>query len=454
MKQGKIIRDFTQGPLFWPLLSFALPFMLSNALQVAYSMTDMLITGRYVGHTGLSAVATASQATDFITMVGFGVSTGGQVLISQLIGKGRRDQLQPTIGTLFSLVIICAAVASIGGLTFARPFLRLLKTPDESFASALDYLRVMSCGFFFIFGYSMVAAVLRGMGDSRHPFMFMMISSVTNVTLDLVFIAGFKWGVFGGALATVMAQALAFLCALVFLYRHRESFGFDFQLKSLRIHPPILAVLVKLGIPFSVRFGAIHLSMLYVNSLINGLGVAASATYGVGTRLDNLANRVSQGVMMALSTIVGQNMGAGNFQRIRKSVYYGWAICATMFGAYAAVLLTFTREMYGCFTDNPDVLRLSAVFVKGLILHYPALLIMKGTNGFLQGIGNANFGLAIALTDGLIARISLSWLLGIYFKMGLYGFIAGYALATYVTAIPSMLYFFFWPWEKRKLVLG
>jgi len=448
-----ILHDFTSGPLFGPMLRFSIPFMVSNGLQVLYSMADMLIVGTFVGSRGISAVMTASQSVLFLTMVGMGFATGGQVLVSQLVGRGEHHRLRSAIGTLFSIIIGAGILVSLLSVLCARPVLRILRTPDDAFGSALSYLSLCGGGIVFIYGYNMLSAVLRGVGDSIRPFQFIVVSAFLNVLLDLVFVAGFRWGVAGAALATVISQTAAFLLALRFLHRNRRVFGFDFSADSLRIDPTMAKAVIELGIPFAVRFAAINISMLFVTSLINSLGTAASAAFGIGLRIDDFANKISQGVMMAVSTITGQNIGAGKFDRIRRGVYYAWAICGGFFLVFGGLQLFFPRALYGFFTDDEAVLQLAPVIVSALLLHYPALLIMKGTNGFVQGVGNALFGLAIALLDGLVFRVTFSWFFGIRLGMGLYGMLLGYALATYGTAIPNLFYFFFVPWHKRKTVI-
>ena len=448
-----VIHDFTRGPLFTRMLLFSIPFMLSNGLQVLYSMADMLIVGKFVGSHGISAVMTASQSVFFLTMVGMGFATGGQVLVSQLIGRGERERLGTAIGTQFTIILAVGITFSLLSVLFAEEILKLLKTPPEAFGGAYHYLLICGGGLIFIYGYNMIAAILRGVGDSVRPFQFIVVSSLLNVALDLLFTAKFGWGVAGAGFATILSQAVAFLLALYYLYRNQEAFQFDFRPGSFKVDPQMLRALVKLGIPFAVRFGAINISMLFVTSLINSLGAATSAAFGIALRLDEFANKISQGVMMAVSTIVGQNIGAGKIDRIRRGVYYAWAICGGFFLFFGLAQLLFPRALYSFFTDDEEVLKLAPVIISALLLHYPALLIMKGTNGFVQGIGNAVFGLVIALLDGLVFRVTFSWLFGIYFQMGLYGMILGYALATYGTALPNLFYFLFIPWHKRKTVI-
>ncbi|MBQ7206278.1 MAG: MATE family efflux transporter [Lentisphaeria bacterium] len=449
----KVIHDFTEGPLFGPMLRFSIPFMLSNGLQVLYAMADMLIVGKFVGSGGISAVMTASQSVFFLTMVGMGFATGGQVLISQLVGRRETERLKKAIGTQFSIIFSAGIFFSVMSILFAGPLLRLLETPPEAFAGAYRYLLVCGGGLLFIFGYNMIAAILRGVGDSVRPFQFIVVSALMNIALDLLFVGVFGLGVAGAGVATVASQAAAFLLAFRYLYRNRESFGFDFKMASFRVDPVMFGALVKLGIPFAVRFAAINISMLFVTSLVNSLGTATSAAFGIALRLDEFANKISQGVMMAVSTIVGQNIGAGHIGRIRRGVYYAWGICGGFFLVFGLAQVLFPRALYSIFTDDEAVLKLAPVIISALIIHYPALLIMKGTNGFVQGIGNALFGLMIAVLDGLVFRVTFSWLFGIRLQMGLYGMILGYALATYSTALPSLFYFLFIPWHRRKTVV-
>ena len=451
-KSSAIIKDFTKGPLFWDMIKFSLPFMLSNALQVCYSMTDMFVVGRYVGSHGLAAISIASLATMFPTMIALGMTTGGQVYISQLIGAGKKDRLNSAIGTLFSMILLTALLITLLGCVLAKNFLNLLSTPEEAFQEAYNYFFICSAGMLFIFGYNMISAVLRGMGDAKHPFWFIVIASIINVILDIFFIAVLKWGSGGAGLATVLSQAISFIISLIFLYRRRMDFGFDFKLRSWKMDRQIAKVLLQLGIPFTCRFAAINISMLYVNALINSLGVSASAAFGISTRMDDLANKISQGVMMAVSTISGQNYAAGEFQRVRKSVYYAWWMCGAFFLLFGLILYFFPREMYGIFTEDHAVLDLAPILIPLFLCHYPALAIMKGTNGFMQGIGNAKLGFIIAILDGLVFRVGLSWFFGIYLGWALKGFVAGYALATWATAIPTLVYFYFAPWHLRENV--
>ena len=448
-----VIQDFTCGPLFKPMLRFSIPFMLSNAFHVFYSLTDMIVVGHCVGKPGIAAVMSGGFLVMFLMMVGMGMATGGQVLVSQLVGKGERAKLCDAIGTLNVMNTVIALVLSVVSMICAPWVLRLLNTQSEAYKPTLDYLMICGGGLIFIYIYNVISAVLRGVGDSIRPFIFLVASALTNVALDLLFVLYFRWGVAGAAAATVVSQAVAAVMALEFMYRRRKEFGLDNFRMAFSWNRTVAKALVKLGVPFAVRFGAINVSMIFVVGLINSLGVAAAAAFGIALRIDELANKTSQGVMMAVSTIAGQNIAAGKFDRVRRGVYYAWLICGGFFLIFGLTVYFFPQQMFSIFTDDDSVLKLAPVVVGGLLLHYPALLIMKGTNGFVQGIGNAVFGLIIAVLDGLVCRIFFSWFFGIYLKMGLYGMVLGYALATYSTALPNLAYFLFVPWHKRKTVI-
>lgn len=453
-KKPAIIHDFRSGNIPVQMLAFAAPFMLSNALQVIYSLVDMVVVGRFIGSFGLSAVSIASQVFNFMTMLALGFCTGGQVYISQLIGSANRQALGRTIGTLFSVVGLLGAAMTLLGLLLRRPVLTLLDTPPEAFAMAMDYMLVCSCGILFTYGYNLISAILRGMGDSRHPFIFILIASVVNLVLDLLFVGVFFWGVAGAALATILGQGVSFFFAIFYLRRHKEHFGFDFRAASFKIDAKACRALTRLGIPFALQSCAINISMLFINRLVNGVGVYASATFGVGLKLDDIINRVTQGMYFAVSSMVGQNIAAKEYRRTRSIVLWGIGMSGACYLIFSIIYLLCSQQMFGLFTDDAEVIRLAPVFVSAIVWSFPAMAMMRGTNGLIQGIGNAPLGLCFALLDGFVFRIALSYLLGTVFGLGLFGFFLGYGLAAYGTAIPGLIYFFSGRWEKRRLVIA
>lgn len=447
-----LTKDFTKGNIYKQMLLFALPFMASNALQVLYSTIDMVIVGEYVGTAGLSAVSQSSQIVNFATMVCLGFSNAGQVLISQALGAGKRKEMNRIIGTMFSVITIFSLFLSVCILFGRTWILNVMNIPAESYDMSMDYLVICTLGLVFTAGYNLVSAVLRGMGDSKRPFMFIGIASVVNLVLDIVFTGMLGLGVAGAALATIIGQAVSFVFSLFYLYAHKESFGFDFKPKSFAIDKRYTKMIASLGTPMAIQSGFINISMLFVNSMVNSVGVVASATFGVGVRIDDIANKISIGVQYAALPMISQNIAARQQKRAQKVVFCSWIYSATLTVIFMTAYVLFGKQLFMMFSDDPAVHAMSGTFIKAILWIFPALAIMRGTGAFIQGIGNAKLCMVLALLDGVVLRIGLSWLFGIALDMGFFGFVLGYGLAPYGYAIPSMIYFFSGVWKKRRTI--
>lgn len=449
VKQKTISKNFTEGNIAKQLFWFSLPFMASNALQVLYSTIDMVIVGEYVGTAGLSAVSQSSQIVNFATMVCLGFSNGGQVLISQALGAGKKKEMNRVMGTLFEFVMAITLLLSVGILLFRTPILTAMKIPVESYDMAMDYLVICAAGLLFTGGYNLVSAILRGMGDSKRPFLFIGIASAVNLVLDILFTGIWGWGVVGAAWATVIGQAVSFLFSIYYLYKKREKFGFDFSLENFIPNKKYIGMIAGLGTPMAIQSGFINLSMLFVNAMINDVGVVASATFGVGVRIDDIINKISQGIQYAAMPMISQNIGAGKKQRAKQVVYMTWVFSLALTAVFILLYLLLGKQLFMMFSDDAAVHEMSHVFISAILWMFPAFAIIRGSGAFVQGIGNARFSMILALLDGVVLRIGLSWLFGIYFGWGFFGFVLGYGLAPYGYAIPSMVYFFMGRWEKR-----
>ena len=450
MKNKKAEKTFTEGNLAKQMLLFALPFMASNALLVLYSTIDMVIVGKYVGTAGLSAVSQSSQIINFATMVCLGFSNAGQVLLAQALGAGKRREMTDVIGTLFSFVSILALGLTAILLIGQNAILEALKIPAESFEMAREYLIICAAGLIFTAGYNLVSAVLRGMGDAKRPFLFIGIASVINLGLDILFTGIFGWGVAGAAWATIIGQAASFLFSIYYLYRHRESFGFEFHKRSFVPNRRYTKMIVSLGTPMAIQSGCINLSMLVVNRMINDVGVVASATFGVGVRIDDIVNKISQGIQYAAVPMISQNIGAGKNERAKGVVYYAWIYSVALTAFFMLLYITLGKQLFMLFSDDPLVHGMSGDFIRAILWMFPAFALMRGSGAFIQGIGNARLCMILAILDGVVLRIGLSWLFGIYLGYGFYGFVLGYGLAPYGYAIPSLLYFLGGRWKKRR----
>ena len=452
MKKKTLSKDFSQGSIARQLFFFAIPFMASNALQVLYSTIDRVIVGEYVGTPGLSAVSQSSQIMNFATMVCLGFSNAGQVLVSQALGAGKKKEMNHIIGTLFSLLMCLALLLSAIVLGARAWILDVMNIPLESYGYAMDYMVICGAGLVFTAGYNMVSAVLRGMGDSKRPFLFIGIASAVNLVLDILFTGILGWEVAGAAWATIIGQAVSFLFSVFYLFKNRAAFGFDFKKESFAINKHYAKLVAALGTPMAIQSGCINLSMLFVNSMINEVGVVASATFGVGVRIDDIVNKISQGIQYAAMPMVSQNIAAGKPKRSVQVVRWAWVYSTILTVVFMTAYIIFGKYLFMAFSDDPLVHGLSGTFIKAILWMFPALAVMRGTGAFVQGIGNAKLSMVLALLDGVVLRIGLSWLFGIVLNWGFFGFVLGYGLAPYGNAIPGMIYFLSGAWKKRKVL--
>lgn len=452
MKTKNLSKDFTSGSISKQLFALMIPFMLSNALQVLYSTIDMIIVGKFVGTAGLSAVSQSSSILNFATMVCLGFANGGQVLIAQALGAEKKKRTNSIIGTLFTVILAMGLLFSAIILLSKNTVIRVMNIPPESVEMSNDYLIICGAGMIFTAGYNMVSAILRGMGDSKRPLLFIAIASVVNLVLDILFTGIWGWGVAGAAWATIIGQAVSFIFSIYYLYKHREGFGFDFKTVSFKPVGKYVKMIINLGTPMAIQSGFINVSMLYVNSMINSLGVVESATFGVGVRIDDIMNKISMGIQYAALPMISQNIAAKKTKRAEKVVHWAWIFSAIFTVFFLSMYLCFGKQLFMLFSDDTAVHEYSTTFIKAIVWMFIPFAVMRGTGAFIQGIGNVKFGMILSILDGVALRIGLSWLFGIYFNFGFFGFVLGYALAPYGYAIPSLVYFLSGMWKKRKIL--
>lgn len=445
-----MVTDLTHGSVTKLLLKFAFPLFVSNALQAVYNIVDMIIVGQYIGGEGMSAVSIGGDVLHLLTFVAMGFSSAGQVLISQDVGAKRMEAVRKTIGTMFTFLLGISVVISIGCYFIRNQMLDLLNTPAESYAFTMDYTVTCIFGLFFIYGYNIVSAILRGMGDSRRPFVFIAIAAVVNIALDLLFVAGFDMEVSGAALATVISQGLSFIIALIYLFIKKESFGFDFRPDSFKIDRKAFKKLVALGVPMAIQSAAINFSKIVLTSWINLYGVVFSALSGLYNKINMMIGIVSQSFTTAGSTMVGQSLGAKKYDRvpkIMKVVLYSSVLISTVL---AAALFFFSEPIFRMFTADEEVLAIASIVVLPAILNMYGSATRSVSFSLMNGSGNAKLNFAVAIIDGLISRIGISALLGFAVGMGCQGFWYGDALAGYMPMVIGLIFFFSGRWKKEK----
>ncbi|MGM9521681.1 MAG: MATE family efflux transporter [Oscillospiraceae bacterium] len=447
-----MINDLTSGSVSKQLIRFSLPLLLSGVLQMVYNMVDMIVVGKFIGSTGQSAVSIGGDILNFLTFTAMGFSNAGSICISQLVGAGETSKVRRMIGTMFSFLFACAVVIGGACLILHNQVLDWLNTPAAARGYANSYVLTCIAGLIFIYGYNIVSAILRGMGDSKHPFVFIAIAAVLNLVLDLLFIAVFDMGVFGAALATVIGQSVSFITAVVYLYINRERFGFDFQLRSFAISMDSLKPLLKLGLPLTIQFAAVQLSMMVVNSWINAYGVITSAVSGIGAKLNSVVNVFTHALSSATAAIIGQSIGAKKFTRVKKCVGASFVINFAIVAVFVVIILLFPRGVFMIFNQEEEVLDLAMTYVPVAVVLFVSSALRCPMSALINGSGNSLLNLAVALIDGVIARIGLALLLGRTFDMGVLGYWYGNALAGIVPFFIGGIFFISGKWKKSKLI--
>ena len=450
--QKTMIRDMTEGPVIPLLLRFAMPLFISNALQAIYNIVDMVVVGNYIGKAGMSAVSIGGDILHLLTFVAMGFSSAGQIIIAREVGAGRKDEIRKMIGTMFTFLLSISVVISIICHALRFQILELLNTPAASYSYTMDYTVTCIVGLVFIYGYNLISAILRGMGDSRRPFLFIAIAAILNMVLDVLFVKYCNMEVFGAALATVIGQGVSFLVSLIYLYRRKESFGFDFRLPSFRIDPDSFRRLLALGIPMAIQSAAINISKIVLMAWINIFDVTYSALAGIFNKVNVMYNVITQAFTTAGATMVGQNLAARKYRRVNKTLLTILLIGALLSLAGTLLLLKDPDAVYAIFTGDLDVLSAAGVLTLPLILCFYGAATRSVSFSLINGSGKPALNLAVAIIDGMLARIGLAALLGFAFHLDCYGFWMGDALAGFMPFLIGLVFYLSGRWKEKETV--
>lgn len=450
MKTAKSeIKDFTKGNITKQLVVFAWPLFLSNLLQVVYNMVDMVIVGNELGKVGLSSVSVGGDVSNLLTFIVMGFANAGQVIIAKLIGSKQKDKIGSFVGTMSSFLFTCAIVLSIVGLLCRNVMLGLMNTPLDSYQGALEYSTVCMSGLVFIYGYNIVSAVLRGMGDSKHPFIFIAMAAIINLVLDIIFVMFLGIGAKGAAIATVISQATSFITCAVFLLKNRERFELNMSVRDfVKWDKEMLGDLVKLGIPMAIKTASIQVSKLFVNSWINSYGIAVSAFAGIANKIGSISNLISSAMNAAGSTMVGQNIAAKEYGRVKSILKSIAVIIISIMGIISVIVYLYPVQIFGFFTSDPDVLDIAVNYVPIAILLFFGSALRAVMNALINGSGNYKINFATAIMDGIVLRIGFSMLFGVVLGMKHYGFWLGDAVAGFTPFVIGLIFYFSGKWKK------
>ena len=442
-------KDLTQGSVAKQLIKFATPFLLSNLLQAFYSVADMIIVGQFCGKTGITGVSIGSQINILVTGAAMGLSIGGTVMIAQYGGQKMYKEQRQTIGTMTTLYIILAAVLTVIMFLLCNPLLTLLNTPKGAYDQAVDYYNICMGGMIFMFLYNAISGVLRGMGDSKRPLYFVLIAAVTNVVLDLVLVGKLGMASAGAAWATIASQALSVIISLLYLIK--KKFFSEYTLSDFKINKERLGPLFKIGLPSSVQSLVVSLSFLTLTALVNSLPNAdiASACQGIGGKINSFAILPGLAISSAISSMAGQNIGAGEYKRAKKTMYIGMIMAFSISVIVFAVVNLFPEFLIRLFDSEPEVIETGARYLKIISFDYLFASIMFCYNGLAIAAGRTYIALINALVNGIFIRVPLAYLFVNAMDMGFDGIAMAMGMASIGGIIIGAIFVKTGKWQNK-----
>lgn len=445
-------QDLTVGSVPKKLIWFALPLFGANLLQSFYSIVDMLVVGRFVGKAGLAAISNASMISFIINSICIGVTMGGTVLVAQYKGANDEQGQKETVGTLFSLSFIASVIVTIAGLLLYSPLFSVLRVPVEAMKDACDYMQIICMGTIFVFGYNAVCSLMKGFGDSKSPLYFVAVATIVNIVLDLLLVGPFGMGTKGAAYATIFSQGVSLLISI--LHLKRKNFIFDFKLKSFTIQKEKLIVILKVGLPTAIQMVIVNISYLLITGMLNTFGVSVAAASGIGLKVNTFAGMPCWAIGQAVTAMVGQNMGAQNTERVKKTTKSGLLIniCVTLTAVVFVQL--FSESIIMLFDpSSTDVIKEGVLYLRICCsINSLVYAVMYTFDSFAIGVGSANVAMCNALLDAMFVRLPVCWLLAFTFQMGVTGIYIGQAVSPVLPAIVGVVYFTSKKWISKKLI--
>ena len=408
MKSDKA--DFTQGSILKKLVAFMMPVLGALILQAAYGAVDLLVVGRFGSTSGLSAVSTGSQVLNLVTFVVVQFAMGITVLIARYLGEKKPEKIGAVIGGGAIVFTIISVVLFIVMVCFAHPISILMQAPEEAVDLTASYVRICGGGIFFIVAYNLLSAIFRGLGDSKSPLLFVLVACIVNVIGDLALVAGLHMDAAGAAIATVSAQALSVVFAVILLMK--KDLPFTIARKDFRLNPQCKKFL-KIGLPLALQEFLTQVSFLALCAFVNRLGLEASSGYGVACKIVNFAMLVPSALMQSMASFVSQNIGAGKKKRAKKSMFTGIGV-GLVVGCLVFALVIFKGDMLaGLFSTDAAVIENGYAYLKGFALETIVTAILFSMVGYFNGNNKTIWVMTQGVIQTLLVRLPLAYFMSI-----------------------------------------
>ncbi|MCC0702148.1 MATE family efflux transporter [Clostridioides sp. ES-S-0049-02] len=442
------MKDLTTGHEGKSIFFFAMPMLIGSLFQQLYNTADSIIVGRFIGKEAMAAVSGANPIMFLLVAMLMGVSLGFSILISQFYGSGDLKKVKATIDTTYILLFIGSILISVIGIVFGGPMLKLMNTPESVFNQSKLYLTIIFGGILFSAGYNSVSAILRGLGDSVTPLYFLIIATILNIVLDLIFIVVLKMGVEGVALATIMAQAVSFIISIIYLNKKHEVL--KFKIKGIVYDNKIFKDGLRLGLPSGVQQMLFSIGNMALQFLVNGYGTSAMAAFGAGLRIENFISLPIMNLGSAVSTFVAQNIGAGENERVRKGIRESIKMALILAIVVVALILLFRENLISLFNTDKDVIKIGSSY---LFIIGPFFLFI-GTSFVLssamKGAGDSMFALMSSVVSLWLGRIPASYLFSRLF--GTDGIWMGIPFGWTLGLIVTVIYYKKGYWKTKAIV--
>ncbi len=399
--------DMTTGSPWKQLVLFTVPMLLGNIAQQLYNTVDSVVVGNYVGDNALAAVGSAGPILNLLIVLFVGISVGAGIMVSQYFGARRREELSQTIGNCITLTGIATLFVMVVASLMSRPLLEMLNTPETIIDWCHSYLLILFLGSAGLAYYNILSGVLRGLGDSMAALIYLLVSTVINIVLDILFVAVFKMGVNGVAYATIIAQAVSALLCVIRLMRMKEIF--DLTPRYLKINKGHTMNIIRLGLPSGITQAILSMAMIVVQSLTNSFGEMFIAANVIIMRVDGFAMMPNFSFGTAMTTYAGQNVGARMYDRVQEGAKQGTFIAIGTSAVITALILIFGESLMGIFTSTPELVRLSRDMMGILAVGYIAMAVTQSLSGVMRGAGDTMTPMWISIATTIFVRVPIAY---------------------------------------------
>lgn len=445
MSTRTIQTDLTRDSIFKSILRFSIPYLLANILQALYGSVDTWVVSTFSNTAAISSVGTGGTVMSTVNAVITGMAAGGTVLIGQYFGAKMEKDVKESIGSMFTMFAVFSVALAIVLFALARPIASLMQVPEAAVGGTISYLRICFVGLIFTSGYNAISAILRAMGDTKRPLLFISVACGCNIALDLLFVAVFKMDAAGAALATTISQSLSFFIAI--LYLKKKGFVFDFKRASFKPVRDKIKRLLKLGIPIGLQDGLAMVSFMFLLSVINKMGLVESAAASIGDKILGFFFMPPGAFSAAIAAFTAQNIGANQMPRAKKGLYTGIIMGIVVTIPLVLIMLIFPDFLMGIFSSDAEVIAMGRLYMYPYAAEVLLLCPVFAMNGFFNGCGRTTITMTAHLVTTFLVRIPAAWLLSSIPGANLASVSSAAPISTFVQGL--ILLGFMW-YTKRK----